>query len=88
MCHAPAQCFHIEERGYLREGYWADLVLIDPNETYTVSKSNILYKCGWSPLEGKTFPMSVSKTIVSGNIVFGDGKVNDSIMGMRLKFNR
>jgi dihydroorotase len=88
MCHAPAQCFHIEERGYLREGYWADVVLIDPNETYTVSKSNILYKCGWSPLEGRTFPMSISKTIVSGNIVFEDGKVNDSIMGQRLRFNR
>jgi len=87
MSHAPAECFHIEERGYLREGYWADLVLVDPNEAYTVSKSNILYKCGWSPLEGKTFPMSVSKTIVNGHIVFEDGKVNDSIMGRRLTFS-
>lgn len=86
MCHAPAQCFNIEERGYLREGYWADLVLIDPNESYTVSKNNILYKCGWSPLEGKQFPMRVSKTIVSGHIAYSDGKVDDSVFGKRLQF--
>jgi dihydroorotase len=87
MCHAPAQCFHIEERGYLREGYWADLVLVDPKETYTVSKSNILYKCGWSPLEGVTLPMSIDKTIVNGHIAFENGQVNDSLLGQRLKFN-
>ncbi len=86
MCHAPAECFNIEERGYLREGYWADLVLIDPNEAYTVSKSNILYKCGWSPLEGVTFPASISHTFVNGDIVFENGKVNDTVRGMRLKF--
>jgi dihydroorotase len=88
MCHAPAQCFHIEERGYIREGYWADLVLIDPKQSYTVSKSNILYKCGWSPLEGVTLPMSIDKTIVNGHIAFENGRVNDQIMGKRLRFNR
>jgi dihydroorotase len=87
MCHAPAQCFHIEKRGYLREGYWADLVLIDPKTTYTVSKSNILYKCGWSPLEGVTLPMSIDKTIVNGNIVFENGRVNESVFGQRLQFH-
>jgi dihydroorotase len=86
MCHAPAECFNIEDRGYLREGYWADLVLVDPDEPYTVSKSNILYKCGWSPLEGVTLPASVTHTIVNGDIVFEHGRVNDSIRGMRLKF--
>jgi len=87
MCHAPATCFHIENRGYLREGYWADLVLVDPNAPYTVSRENILYKCGWSPLENVTFPMSIDKTIVNGNVVFEDGRVNDSVFGQRLRFN-
>lgn len=86
MCHAPAECFNIEDRGYLREGYWADLVLINPNELYTVDKSNILYKCGWSPLEGVTFPASISHTLVNGNVVFENGKVNDTIRGKRLSF--
>jgi len=86
MCHAPAECFRIEERGYLREGYWADLVLVDPNTSYTVEKSNILYHCGWSPLEGNTFPATVTHTIVSGNLVFENGKVNDTVKGMRLQF--
>ncbi|WP_118973883.1 dihydroorotase [Taibaiella koreensis] len=86
MCHAPAECFRIEERGYLREGYWADLVLVDPHTSYTVDKSNILYQCGWSPLEGNTFPATVTHTIVSGNVVFEQGKLNDSVKGMRLQF--
>jgi len=87
MCHAPAECFHIEERGYLREGYWADLVLVDPNESYTVSKNNILYHCGWSPLEGVTLPASISHTFVNGNVVFENGVVNDAERGMRLRFH-
>jgi dihydroorotase len=86
MCHAPAECFHIEERGYLREGYWADLVLVDPNENYLVSKNNILYKCGWSPLEGVTLPATVTHTIVNGNIVFENGTINNITKGMRLRF--
>jgi len=86
MCHAPAECFNIEDRGYLREGYWADLVLVDPNESYTVTKNNILYKCGWSPLEGKTLPATITHTLVNGNIAFENGQVNDSVRGMRLRF--
>lgn len=86
MCHAPAECFNIEERGYLREGYWADLVLVDPNQSYTVSKRNILYKCSWSPLEGETLPASISHTLVNGNVVFENGQVNEVTQGMRLRF--
>ena len=74
-CHAPAQCFQIKERGYIREGYFADAVLIDLNATTTVSKSNILYKCGWSPFEGHTFKGAIQKTFVSGNLVYEDGKI-------------
>jgi len=88
MCHAPAQCFQISKRGYIREGYHADLVLVDMNTTTTVSKENILYKCGWSPLEGHTFPASVRYTLVNGNVVYENGRVNDEVRGERLKFDR
>lgn len=87
MCHAPARCFRLSERGYLREGYWADLVLIDPHSAYTVSKNNILYQCGWSPLEGVTFPATITHTLVNGHVVFEQGKINDTVKGMRLKFH-
>lgn len=87
-CHAPAQCFQIKERGYIREGYFADAVLIDPNATTTVSKSNILYKCGWSPFEGHTFKGAIQKTFVSGNLVYDDGKIIEGTQGMRLRFER
>lgn len=86
MCHAPAVCFNIENRGYLREGYWADLVLIDPNTNYTINKENILYKCKWSPLEGVTLPASITHTLVNGHIAFENGVVNEDKMGMRLTF--
>ena len=88
MCHAPAQCYRINERGFLREGYFADLVLIDPKGQYTVSKQNILHKCGWSPLEGMSFPAVVDKTLVNGQIVYENGLVTDTIRGQRLTFNR
>ncbi len=88
MSHAPAQCFQIAKRGYIREGYFADLVLVDMNATTTVSKENILYKCGWSPFEGHSFPAAIQYTIVSGEIAFENGKVNDGVRGMRLKFDR
>ncbi len=88
MCHAPADCFLIKDRGYIREGYHADLVIIDPKQEYTVTKENILYKCGWSPLEGKSFPAVVTHTFVNGNLVYGNGQVNASVMGQRLLFNR
>ena len=86
-CHAPAQCFEVRERGYLREGYFADCVLIDLQKSTTVSKENILYQCGWSPFEGHTFPASINKTFVNGNLIFDDGKQVSDEKGMRLKFH-
>ena len=88
MSHAVADCFQIKERGYIREGYYADLVLVDMHKPYTVNKENILYKCGWSPFENFTFPASITHTFVSGNLVYGNGAFNESYKGMRLKFNR
>ena len=88
MCHAPAQCFQIARRGYIREGYHADLVLVDLNGGYTVTRENILYKCGWSPFEGHTFPAQVNRTIVNGNIVYENGKVLDLFKGQRILFDR
>lgn len=86
--HAVAKCFQIEKRGFIREGYFADLVLVDLNKTYSVSKDNILYSCGWSPFEGHTFPAVVDTTIASGNIVYEDGQVIDGIYGERITFVR
>ena len=88
MAHSPAICFQIENRGFIREGYWADLVLVDLNKRLTVSKSNLLYKCGWSPFEGQTFASSVVSTIVSGNLVYENGKITEGVFGKRLVFNR
>jgi dihydroorotase len=88
MSHALADCFEIENRGYIREGYFADLVVADLNKPSTVSKENILYKCGWSPLEGFVFPSSVEKTFVNGTMVYGNGVWNESVKGKRLLFDR
>lgn len=88
MAHNPALLFKIEKRGFIREGYHADLVLVDPNSEWTVEKSNLLYKCGWSPLEGTTFHHQVTHTFVNGNLVYENGKVNDIKAGERLLFNR
>lgn len=88
MSHAPAQCFNIAERGYIREGYHADLVLVDLKGGYTVSKENILYKCGWSPFEGHTFPAKVHTTFINGEIAYENGRVNDTVRGQRLRFER
>lgn len=87
MCHAPADLFHIEKRGYLRKGYFADVVLIDPTQSWEVEKSNILYKCGWSPLEGQKFAHKVTQTFVNGNLVFDNGLINEDIKGQALRFN-
>jgi dihydroorotase len=86
MCHAPAQCFKVERRGYLDEGYWADLVLFDPNESWEVNKSNIYFKCGWSPFEGHTFKGKVRATIVSGNLVYQNGQFFENTKGQRMLF--
>lgn len=88
MCHAPADCFRIEKRGYIREGYWADLVLVDVNQPTTVSKDNLHYQCGWSPLEGHTFGATVTHTIVSGELVYQNGSFLASRAGQRLLFDR
>lgn len=86
--HNTAICFQIEERGFIREGYWADLVLVDLNKPYTVTKSNILSKCGWSPFEQHTFKSSIEHTIVSGQLAYSKGSLIEYGSGRRLLFNR
>jgi dihydroorotase len=86
--HAVADCFQIEERGYIREGYWADLAIVDLNKPQTVSKENVLYQCGWSPLEGHTLSASVEHTFVSGHLAYSKGSFNEAVKGKRLLFNR
>jgi dihydroorotase len=88
MAHAPAVLFRINERGFIREGYMADLVLVDPDAPWTVQPSNILYKCGWSPFEGHSFSSQVKMTFVNGNLVYHHGQFNESVVGQRLIFNR
>jgi dihydroorotase len=88
MSHAVADCFQIADRGYIREGYYADLVLVDMQQPTTISKENILYKCGWSPLEGTTLPATITHTFVNGHLVYGNGQWDESNKGMRLQFNR
>jgi dihydroorotase len=88
MAHAPATCFQIVERGFIRENYYADLAIVDMSHPQTISKENILYKCGWSPLEGFQMPARISKTIVNGEIVYENETVYKDKRGMRLLFNR
>jgi dihydroorotase len=87
MSHAVADCFNIKERGYIREGYFADLVIADLNQSTTVTKEKILYKCGWSPLLGTTFPAAITHTFVNGNCVYGNSGFDESIKGERLLFD-
>jgi len=88
MSHAPAVCFQVDKRGFIREGYWADLVIVDPGHKTLVEKSNILYKCRWSPFEGHTFGSQVTHTFVNGNLVYYNGHFNESVKGQRLLFER
>ena len=88
MCHNPAILFQIQERGYVKEGFYADLVLVDLEKSWNVNKDNILYKCGWSPFEGYNFTSKVSHTFVNGNLVYKYGVFDESIKGKRLRFNR
>tara|TARA_B100000287_G_scaffold367162_1_gene362755 strand:+ start:1616 stop:2953 length:1338 start_codon:yes stop_codon:yes gene_type:complete len=88
MCHAPATCFQVKERGFIREGYFADLVVVDLDKPWVVEKGNILYHCGWSPFEGETFKSSVVKTFVNGNLVYDGGVFDEQHRGMRLEFDR
>ena len=88
MCHNPAILFEIEKRGFIKEGYKADLVLVDLNKEYTVSKENILYKCGWSPLENETFHSEITHTFINGNLAYENGRFSDEKFGERLLFER
>ena len=88
MCHAPATCFQVKDRGFIREGYYADLVVVDLDKPWLVEKENILYHCGWSPFEGETFKSSVIKTFVNGNLVYDGGIFDEQHRGMRLEFDR
>lgn len=88
MCHAPADCFQLKERGFIREGYYADLVVVDTDKPWAVAKDNILYDCGWSPFEGEEFKSTVSKTFVNGNLVYDNGTFDERTRGMRLEFDR
>jgi len=88
MAHNPAKLFRIEKRGFIKEGYYADLVIVNPHLPWSVKKENILYKCGWSPLEGVNFKSRISHTFVNGNLVYSNNKVKDVRLGERLLFDR
>jgi dihydroorotase len=88
MAHAPAILFRIEKRGFIREGYKADLVVVDPSQTLTVNKENLLYKCGWSPFEGTTFSNKIDSTYINGNCVYRNDQIIESGVGERLRFDR
>lgn len=88
MAHAPASLFRIRERGFLREGYFADIVLVDPSQSLTVTKSNLLYKCGWSPFEGVRFSNKIDTTFVNGTIVYANDTIVESATGKRMLFDR
>ena len=88
MCHNPAKIFKIEKRGFIKEGYFADLVLINPTKSNTVTKESLLYKCGWSPFEGTEFSSTITHTFVNGNLMYDNGTFNEEIKGERLLFNR
>jgi len=88
MCHTPADIFKVDKRGYIREGYWADLVLVDLNSPWTVNKDNILYKCKWSPFEGLAFKAKVTHTIINGHVVYENGTLYEGKKGKQILFNR
>ena len=88
MCHNPAILFQIEQRGFVREGYYADLILVDPNDPWTVNKNNILYKCGWSPFEGITFNSKITHTFLNGSLIYYNNKFSKDKAAMQLTFNR
>ena len=88
MCHNPAILFDIENRGYIKEGYFADLVVLDTNKPWRVEKENILYKCGWSPFEGHVFKSQVTHTFVNGHLAYHNGKVNEQRASKKLSFKR
>ena len=88
MCHMPADIYRVNRRGYIREGYYADLVLVEPDTEWHIDRTNLLYKCGWSPLEGETLHQRVTHTFVNGDLVYDDGSLSEEIHSMALQFNR
>jgi dihydroorotase len=84
MCHNPATLYNIEKRGFIREGYFADLIIVDLDSTWKVSKENILSKCGWSPLEETIFQTKVIYTFVNGNLIYDNGQFNETLKGQAL----
>ena len=87
MCHNPARLFHIDRRGFIRKGYYADLVLVDPNANWKVIEGRYYTKCGWTPMDERTFKWRVRRTFVNGKTAYSDGIVVDGIRGMELQFN-
>jgi dihydroorotase len=87
-CHAPADIFGVQDRGYVREGYFADLVLVDPNKKCLVDRAGVLYKCGWSPFEGHEFSSTIDTTIVNGAVAYRGGELTGAVVGQRLEFSR
>jgi dihydroorotase len=87
MCHAPADLFRIERRGYIRKGYFADLVLVDPSNSWVVSPENILYKCEWSPFEGIEFSNKIVATYINGVRAFKNDKIEEKVIGKRVGFH-
>ena len=88
MCHNPAALYSIKNRGFIRESFFADLTIVDLNTSWTVEKNNILYKCGWSPLEGKTFQTKVTHTFVNGNLVYNNGNFREKTKGVALTITK
>jgi len=88
ISHNPSKVFNINRRGFIKEGYFADIVLIDPNSPTLVTKKSLLYKCGWSPFEGVTFSSSIHSTILNGRVVYSNGKVYETPHGKKLVFDR
>jgi dihydroorotase len=88
MSHNPAILFNIKQRGFIKKGYFADLVLVDLNNSWTVKKDNLIYKCGWSPFEETTFKSKVISTFVNGELIYHNGMFNDKLKGMALEFSR
>jgi dihydroorotase len=87
-CHAPADIFGVVDRGYVRENYFADLVIVDPDRRYEVTSGNLLAKCQWSPFEGHSFTATIDATIINGQIAYRDGGLTGAILGQRLEFTR
>ena len=88
MAHNPAKLFQVSKRGYVKEGYYADVVLVDPNNSWEVSKENVLYKCGWSPFEGEKFSSKITHTFINGVLMYDNGTFNEETKGKRLLFDR